>query len=71
MVRNQIQIVYFGFVDNIPTIYPLFLRDANGNKVADPIFGGYHLIMDLPAENWFLTNAIADQHTIHDQYKMK
>ncbi|GJH41659.1 SusC/RagA family TonB-linked outer membrane protein [Capnocytophaga sp. HP1101] len=31
----------FWFTDNIPSIYPLFLRDANGNKIADPYYGGY------------------------------
>jgi len=31
----------FWFADNIPSIYPLFLRDINGNKVPDPYYGGY------------------------------
>jgi len=31
----------FNFVNNIPSIYPVFVRDANGNKVEDPILGGY------------------------------
>lgn len=30
----------FWFADNIPSIYPLFLRDGDGNLVPDPIFGG-------------------------------
>lgn len=30
----------FWFIDNIPSIYPLFLRDASGKFVPDPIFGG-------------------------------
>lgn len=30
----------FWFADNMPPIYPLFLRDADGNKVPDPFFGG-------------------------------
>lgn len=30
----------FWFVDNIPSIYPLFLRDANGNIVEDTRYGG-------------------------------
>ena len=30
----------FWFVDNLPPIYPLFLRDSEGNIVPDPIFGG-------------------------------
>lgn len=55
----------FWFVDNLPPIYPLFLRDANGNKIPDPIFGGYQY--DYGATNGVstrrfgsLTNAIAD-----------
>jgi TonB-linked SusC/RagA family outer membrane protein len=56
----------FWFVDNIPTIYPLFLRDlTTGAKVADPIFGGYQY--DYGAGNagrsrgfGGLTNSIAD-----------
>lgn len=55
----------FWFVDNIPAIYPLFLRDASGNKVVDPIFGGY--VYDYGSTNGVstrrfgsLTNAIAD-----------
>lgn len=30
----------FWFVDNIPSIYPLFLRDADGNTIPDPYYGG-------------------------------
>lgn len=30
----------FWFVDNIPSIYPLFLRDGNGDMVSDPYYGG-------------------------------
>ena len=30
----------FWFADNIPSIYPVLLRDEEGNLVADPIFGG-------------------------------
>ena len=53
----------FWFVDNIPSIYPLFLRDGAGNKVADTILGGY--VYDYGAgtrQRGFggLTNAIAD-----------
>lgn len=55
----------FWFVDNLPSIYPLFLRDpATGNKVVDPIFGGYQF--DYGAGNGqsrgfgALTNAVAD-----------
>ena len=31
----------FWFTDNIPSIYPLFLRDSNGEKVDEPYYGGY------------------------------
>lgn len=53
----------FWFVDNIPSIYPLFLRDGNGNKVADPHFGGNQYDYgDGPNGRGFgaLTNSIAD-----------
>jgi TonB-linked SusC/RagA family outer membrane protein len=53
----------FWFVDNIPSIYPLFLRDASGNKVADPIFGGFQYDYGAGAQSrgfGGLTNAIAD-----------
>jgi TonB-linked SusC/RagA family outer membrane protein len=51
----------FWFVDNIPSIYPLFLRDSAGNKVADPIFGGYQYDYGATGRKFgSLTNAIAD-----------
>ncbi len=51
----------FWFVDNLPPIYPLFLRDASGNKVADPIFGGYQYDYGSTGRKFgSLTNAIAD-----------
>ncbi|WP_407403391.1 SusC/RagA family TonB-linked outer membrane protein [Chryseobacterium sp.] len=53
----------FWFVDNIPSIYPLFLRDAAGNKVADPRYGGFQYDYgDGPNGRGFgaLTNSIAD-----------
>ncbi len=31
----------FNFVNNIPSIYPVFLRDASGNKIEDKTVGGY------------------------------
>lgn len=55
----------FWFVDNIPSIYPLFTRDANGNKVAEPYFGGYQYDYGAgasPRGFGGLTNAIADAH---------
>ncbi|NCI47598.1 SusC/RagA family TonB-linked outer membrane protein [Sediminibacterium soli] len=55
----------FWFVDNIPSIFPLFLRDpATGALVPDPIFGGN--MYDYGAGNGqsrgfgALTNSIAD-----------
>lgn len=54
----------FWFVDNIPSIYPLFARDANGNKISDPYFGGYQYDYGdgTSGSRAFggLTNAIAD-----------
>ncbi|MGK6342192.1 SusC/RagA family TonB-linked outer membrane protein [Chryseobacterium sp. DT-3] len=53
----------FWFVDNIPSIYPLFRRDAAGNKIPDPHFGGYEYDYgDGPNGRGFggLTNSIAD-----------
>lgn len=51
----------FWFVDNIPSIYPLFLRDATGNKVPDPIFGGFQYDYGATGRKFgSLTNAIAD-----------
>ena len=56
----------FWFVDNIPSIYPLFARDATGNKIADPFFGGYQYDYGdgTSGSRAFggLTNAIADAH---------
>ncbi|WP_026905405.1 SusC/RagA family TonB-linked outer membrane protein [Pedobacter glucosidilyticus] len=58
----------FWLVDNMPSIYPLFLRDANGEFVPDPIFGGNQF--DYGSGRGFagLTNAIADAtyNTIRD-----
>jgi len=59
----------FWFVDNIPPIYPLFLRDASGNKVPDPIFGGYQYDYGATGRKFgSLTNAIADANlnTVRD-----
>jgi len=50
----------FWLVDNMPSIYPLFLRDANGAIVTDPIYGGNQF--DYGSGRGFagLTNAIGD-----------
>lgn len=54
----------FWFVDNIPSIYPLFLRDENGNIVQDPYYGGNRYDYGdetSPGRSFGLgTNAIAD-----------
>lgn len=51
----------FWFADNIPSIYPLFMRDANGQKIVDPIFGGYRYDYGETGRKFgSLTNAIAD-----------
>lgn len=52
----------FWFVDNMPSIYPLFMRDANGQFVEDPIFGGNQYDYGTNYARGFgaLTNAIAD-----------
>ncbi|HUH28365.1 SusC/RagA family TonB-linked outer membrane protein [Gelidibacter sp.] len=53
----------FWFVDNLPSIYPLYLRDANGQRIPDEIFGGS--VYDYGSDGrgfGALTNAIADAH---------
>src|SRR4029079_3106182 len=60
----------FWFVDNIPSIYPLFLRDASGAKVPDPIFGGFQYDYGSTGRKFgSLTNAIADAHLNTSQAK--
>jgi hypothetical protein len=61
MGRRLTQTAFFWFADNIPSIYPLFLRDSAGNKVADPIFGGFQYDYGATGRKFgSLTNAIAD-----------
>lgn len=55
----------FWFADNIPSIYPLFMRDADGQLITDPIFGGnqfdYGGGSNATSRGFGgLTNAIAD-----------
>jgi len=52
----------FLMANNSPKIYSIFLRDANGNKVADPYFGGYQYDYGVANARRFspLTNGIAD-----------
>jgi len=58
----------FWFADNIPSIYPLYLRDAQGNLVADPIFGGNQYDYGNGRGFGALTNAIADAHYDRNYY---
>ena len=51
----------FWFADNIPSIYPLFLRDAAGKIIPDLIFGGNQYDYGATGRKFgSLTNAIAD-----------
>ena len=50
----------FWFVDNIPPIFPLFLRDENGSFVPDPIYGGNQYDYGEGRAFGGLTNSIAD-----------
>lgn len=51
----------FYYVDNMPTIYPVFKRDAAGAFVADPIFGGNQYDYGETGRKFgSLTNPIAD-----------
>ena len=54
----------FLMANNSPKIYSIFLRDANGNKVADPYFGGYQYDYGVENARRFspLTNGIADAY---------
>lgn len=52
----------FWFVDNIPPIFPLFLRDESGNFVDDPVFGGNQYDYGVGRAFGALTNSIADAH---------
>ena len=70
----------FWFTDNIPSIYPLFLRDATGNIVADPFYGGNQYDYGLNRGFGGLTNAIADatydldqnnRHSINGNFSFK
>lgn len=50
----------FWFVDNIPSIYPLFLRNSSGGFVADPYYGGNQYDYGVGRGFGALTNSIAD-----------
>ena len=52
----------FWWIDNLPPIYPLYRRDVDGNKIPDPIYGGF--LFDYGLEDGrgfgFATNGVAD-----------
>jgi len=52
----------FWWIDNLPTIYPLYRRDAAGDLIPDPIYGGF--LFDYGLEDGrgfgFATNGVAD-----------
>ncbi len=51
----------FWFVDNLPPIFPLFLRNPDGSIVADPIYGGNQYDYGSNGRGFgALTNSIAD-----------
>ncbi|MEN8193847.1 MAG: SusC/RagA family TonB-linked outer membrane protein [Bacteroidota bacterium] len=52
----------FWFTDNIPSIYPLFLRDENGNLIPETIYGGNEYDYGVGRGFGALTNSIADAH---------
>ena len=59
----------FWFVDNIPSIYPLFLRDANGN-IPNNIYGSPSYDYGETGRGFGgLTNSIADAHYTLEQAK--
>jgi TonB-linked SusC/RagA family outer membrane protein len=52
----------FWWIDNLPAIYPLYTRTAAGQKIEDPIYGGF--LFDYGLEDGrgfgFATNGVAD-----------
>jgi len=52
----------FWFMDNIPSIFPLFERDEDGEKIPDPIYGGYLYDYGRATQRRFAnsTNSLAD-----------
>ncbi|WP_405292067.1 SusC/RagA family TonB-linked outer membrane protein [Algibacter sp. Ld11] len=70
----------FWFSDNIPSIYPLFTRDANGNTIPDTKYGGNQYDYGVNRGFGGLTNAIADsqydqdgnnRHSVNGSFSMK
>lgn len=54
----------FALTSTTPAIYDVYLRDADGNLVADPIYGGYQYDYGVSSGRrvWTSTNGIADAH---------
>ena len=53
----------FWWLDNIPSIYPLFLRDSSGQKIPDPIYGGYLYDYGTNGRGFgFATNGVAQSY---------
>ncbi len=52
----------FWFVDNIPPIFPLFLRDVDGNTIPEPIYGGNEYDYGIGRDFATGTNSIAGAH---------
>lgn len=70
----------FWFTDNIPSIYPLFLRDAEGNIVEDTKYGGNQYDYGINRGFGGLTNAIAganydfignDRNSLNGNFSLK
>ncbi len=70
----------FWVVDNVPSIYPLFLRDAQGNKVEDTKYGGYQYDYGAGRHFAFGTNSIGnanynflgdDRHSLNGNFSFK
>lgn len=54
----------FAYISSAPAIYDVYLRDAAGNLVADPYFGGYQYDYgQATGRRYFtLTNGVGDAH---------
>ncbi|GAL80792.1 SusC outer membrane protein [Algibacter lectus] len=70
----------FWFSDNIPSIYPLFTRDSDGNTIPDTKYGGNQYDYGVNRGFGGLTNAIADsqydqdgnnRHSVNGSFSMK
>lgn len=51
----------FWFVDNIPSLFPVYLRNRDGNRIEDSIYGGYLYDYGVDGRPFgAFTNSIAD-----------